>query len=77
MNDLSGNQGVSVTLKLSSKDRLHGFNIFDLGLRADVLPGQSAQVELLPEKVGTYSFLFDIFCGDGHNEMSEVIVVND
>lgn len=70
-------KGESVTLELISLDRIHGFNIPGLGLRADVLPAQSARVTLIPGKVGTYPFLCDIFCGEGHGEMSGVIVVRD
>ena len=70
-------KGVPVTLELTSLDRIHGFNIPDLGLRADVIPGQTVRVELLPKIAGRYTFLCDIFCGTGHDEMSGVIVVTD
>lgn len=70
-------KGVPVTLELISLDRLHGFNIPDLELRADVLPGQPVRVDVLPERAGRYTFLCDIFCGDGHDEMNGVIVVKD
>ena len=70
-------QGVPVILELTALDRLHGFSIPDLDLRADVLPGQTVQVELLPKKAGAYPFLCDIFCGEGHDEMSGIIVVRD
>ncbi len=70
-------KGESVTLELISLDRIHGFNIPGLGLRADVLPAQSVRVTLIPGKVGAYPFLCDIFCGEGHGEMSGVIVVRD
>ncbi len=69
--------GKPVTLELVSLDRLHGFHIPDLNLRADVPPGHSVQLVLVPEQAGTYAFLCDIFCGDGHDEMSGVIVVKD
>jgi len=70
-------KGTPVTLQLISVDRLHGFTIPQLGLRADVLPGESVFVDLLPEKEGRYTFLCDIFCGSGHDEMSGIIVVTD
>jgi cytochrome c oxidase subunit 2 len=70
-------KGVPVTLELTSLDRLHGFNIPDLELHADVLPGQPVRVDVLPERAGRYTFLCDIFCGDGHDEMNGVIVVKD
>jgi cytochrome c oxidase subunit 2 len=70
-------KGEPVTLELTSLDRMHGFNMPGLGVRADVLPGQSVRVDILPEKAGRYTFLCDIFCGDGHDEMNGVIVVKD
>ncbi len=70
-------KGVPVTLELRSLDRLHGFNIPDLGVRADVPPGQSVRVDILTGKAGRYLFLCDIFCGDGHDEMSGIFVVSD
>ncbi len=70
-------KGEPVTLELISLDRIHGFNVPDLGLRANVLPGQSVHVDILPEKAGRYIFLCDVFCGDGHDEMNGVIVVKE
>jgi cytochrome c oxidase subunit 2 len=70
-------KGQAVTLQLTSLDRIHGFNIPQLGLRADVLPGQTVHVELQPEEAGRYIFLCDLFCGSGHDEMNGMIVVKD
>jgi len=70
-------KGEPVTLELISLDRIHGFNIPDLGLRTDVLPEQPVRVQFTPKYSGTYTFLCDIFCGDGHDEMSGTIVVKD
>lgn len=70
-------KGEPVTLELISLDRVHGFNIPDLGLRVDVLPEQSVRVKFTPDKAGTYTFLCDIFCGDGHGEMSGTLVVKE
>jgi len=70
-------KGQPVTLELVSQDRIHGFYIPGLGLRTDVLPGRPSFVEILPEKTGRYSFLCDIFCGEGHGEMNGIIIVND
>jgi cytochrome c oxidase subunit 2 len=54
-----------------------GFNVPDLGARADILPGQVARVRLVPDKVGTFEFHCDIFCGSGHEQMSGTIVVTE
>ena len=68
-------KGVPVVLELVSADVVMGFNAPDFKVRADVIPGQVARVRLVPEKTGTFGFLCDIFCGDGHEGMSGQIHV--
>jgi cytochrome c oxidase subunit 2 len=68
--------GKAVILELTSLDRMHGFNIPELNIRTDVLPNQTIQIAITPSKVGKYTFLCDIFCGNGHGEMSGVIIVS-
>jgi cytochrome c oxidase subunit 2 len=67
--------GVPAVIELTSLDREHGFTIPDLGLRIDVEPGKTARVRVVPDKVGTFPFHCDIFCGSGHEEMAGRIVV--
>jgi cytochrome c oxidase subunit 2 len=70
-------KGETVVLELTSLDRVHGFNAPDFGLRADVKPGETARVRFVPDKVGTFAFHCDVFCGDGHEEMNGEIVVSE
>src|SRR5258708_9412410 len=70
-------KGVPVTLELTALDRHHGFKMPPLGVRADVLPGETTRIDLVPDKVGTVSFLCDVFCGDGHEDMEGRIVVEE
>ncbi len=70
-------KGVPVVLELISLDRLHGFNAPGLGIRADVMPGQTARVHILPQKTGTFPFHCDNFCGSGHQNMTGEIIVVD
>jgi cytochrome c oxidase subunit II len=74
-NKLSLKQGVPVILELTSADVLMGFNAPDFDVRADIIPGKVARVRLVPDKVGTFTFLCDIFCGSGHETMSGTITV--
>lgn len=69
--------GEPVVLELTSKDVTHGFKIPDLGLRADLEPGETARVRLVPEKAGTFEFYCDNFCGIDHESMSATIVVHE
>ena len=70
-------RGVPVVLELTSLDRDHGFRIEALGIRADVKPGVVTRVRLVPDRVGRFEFTCDVFCGDGHEDMSGEIVVVD
>ena len=67
--------GIPVVLEFSSLDFVHGFNMPDLKLRADLPPGRVTSVRLPAMKPGVYEFLCDNFCGDKHEEMAGRMVV--
>ena len=62
-------KGVPVVLEFTAADVVMGFNAPDFNVRADLVPGQVARVRLVPDKVGNFEYLCDIFCGDGHEQM--------
>jgi len=66
-----------VVIELTSKDRLHGFSLPAFGVRADAIPDKTTRVRFVPDKVGRHEFFCDVFCGDGHEEMSAVLVVEE
>jgi len=68
-------KGVPAVLELVTADVVMGFNAPDFNVRADIIPGQVSRVRLTPEKTGTFVFLCDIFCGEGHEGMSGQIHV--
>jgi cytochrome c oxidase subunit 2 len=70
-------KGVPVVLELTSLDVAHGFNLPDLGVRADVLPGLTTSVRIVPQQAGRFVFHCDIFCGTGHEELEGTIVVTE
>jgi plastocyanin len=76
-NQIKLKKGEPVVLELTSLDRLHGFNIPDMGVRADIKPNEVTRVRVTPAKAGTFTFFCDIFCGDGHGEMSGQIIVEE
>jgi cytochrome c oxidase subunit II len=67
--------GEPVTLEIRSLDRRHGFESPDLHLDAEVMPGQPTILHLRPDRLGTFSFHCNVFCGDGHEDMVGQIVV--
>ena len=68
-------RGEPVTLVLTSIDRIHGFKMPDFGIRTDIVPGEERRITITPEKAGTFVFFCDVFCGDGHEEMSGTLIV--
>ena len=68
-------KGESVVLKFTAPEVPMGFNLPDFNVRADIVPGKVATVKLTPDKTGTFTFLCDIFCGEGHETMAGQLVV--
>jgi cytochrome c oxidase subunit II len=69
-------KGEPVVLEISSADREHGFNLRAFGVRTNVGPGKASRIRLTPDKTGKFTFSCDVFCGDGHEEMTGTVIVN-
>ena len=67
--------GVPVVFELRTADILMGFSVPDFNARADIIPGKVARLRVVPDKIGTFTFLCDIFCGSGHETMSGSLTV--
>jgi cytochrome c oxidase subunit 2 len=68
--------GTRVVFKVTAVDREHGFEI--AGAKSGcvkIKKGETATVEYLAEKAGTYEFKCCVFCGMGHGSMKGKIVV--
>ena len=74
-NDIELKVGEPVVFELTSPDIVMGFYCPDLNLRTPIIPGETARVKYTPDRKGTFNFLCDIFCGEGHEGMSGKIVV--
>jgi len=70
-------KGVPVVLELTALDRVHGFSLPDFGVRTDVVPGRVTRIRFTPDKTGKFVYFCDVFCGDGHEEMSGALTVKD
>jgi len=68
-------QGEPVVFELTTQDVFMGMNIPDFGVRSDIVPGKTMKLAFTPDKAGTFTFLCDVFCGDGHESMSGTLVV--
>jgi cytochrome c oxidase subunit II len=75
--DFTLKKGVPVVLEFTSLDVMHGFNCPDLSIRSDILPGKVTTLRFTPQKVGTFPFHCDNFCGSGHETMTGTITVTE
>ena len=72
---ISIKKGETVELELTTEDVVMGFNVLDLKVRSDIIPGRVSRLRITPDKVGKFDFYCDMFCGSGHEEMAGMIVV--
>jgi cytochrome c oxidase subunit 2 len=73
--EITVKKGVPVTFELVSQDRHHGFKLPEFHLRADIKAGVVEKLRFVPDKAGTFTFFCDVFCGDGHEDMSGTLKV--
>lgn len=74
-NHITVKKGVPVVFELTTLDVVMGFNLPDFNVRADIVPGRVSRLRFVPDKVGTFVFLCDVFCGAGHEEMNGKLTV--
>jgi cytochrome c oxidase subunit 2 len=70
-------KGETVVLAFTAPEVPMGVNFADFQARADVMPGKVTTLQLTPDKVGTFTFLCDVFCGSGHEDMNGLLVVTE
>ena len=73
--EITARQGEAVTLALKAIDFMHGFFIPELNVRTGLMPGRVVTLKLKLDRPGRYAFLCDNFCGDGHEQMNGLLVV--
>ncbi|MES2366888.1 MAG: cupredoxin domain-containing protein [Pseudomonadota bacterium] len=76
-NEIKLKKGVPVVLEFTTLDVFMGFKVPDMDVRADIIPGKVSRVRLVPDKVGNFPFVCDVFCGSGHEEMGGTIIVSE
>ena len=74
-NRITLKKGEPVVLEITALDFAHGFNIPDMNMRRDLIPGKAVRMPLTPGTVGQFAFLCDNFCGSGHEQMEGTIIV--
>ena len=67
--------GRPAVLELVSLDRTHGFRIPELGIGTVIGERETVRLEIMPNRPGRFVFMCDRFCGDGHEDMIGLLVV--
>jgi cytochrome c oxidase subunit 2 len=75
--EITVKKGVPVVLQLVSRDRHHGFKLSAFQVRSDITPGAVETVRFVPDKTGKFTFICDVFCGEGHEDMSGTLTVTE
>ena len=75
LGDLSLKLNEPVIFQLTTQDVVMGFSVPDFAVRATIVPGQRIEVPMTPTKIGEFTFLCDVFCGSGHENMEGTLRV--
>lgn len=67
--------GDTVRLTIESKDVIHGIAIPDFNVNQTIKPGETAIVEFVADKKGSFTFSCSVFCGSGHGDMKGTLIV--
>lgn len=74
-NTITVNQGDIVRLRITAKDVVHGFGLPEFGVKVELPPGKTVEVEFVADKKGTFDFRCVVRCGSGHRTMKGKLVV--
>jgi cytochrome c oxidase subunit 2 len=73
--EIALDKGEPVVIELTTEDVFMGFSVPELKVRSDIVPGKAMRLALTPDRAGTFTFLCDVFCGDGHETMAGKLIV--
>jgi cytochrome c oxidase subunit 2 len=64
-----------VVFQLTTLDVVMGFSVPDFSVRGTIVPGRMTELAMTPTKTGDFTFLCDVFCGSGHENMDGTLHV--
>jgi cytochrome c oxidase subunit II len=68
-------KGETVVLHFTAPEVPMGAFFTEMNQRVDIMPGKVAKLRITPTQTGSFTYLCDVFCGNGHEEMSGTLVV--
>jgi cytochrome c oxidase subunit 2 len=64
-----------VLVRLSSKDVIHSFGLYEMRVKQDAIPGMQIPVWFVPTRPGEYEIACSQLCGLGHFRMRGFVTV--
>nr|WP_216824807.1 cytochrome c oxidase subunit II [Salinigranum rubrum] len=64
-----------VSFSLTTRDVIHSFYVPELGLKQDIIPGQTTEARTRATQTGEYTLYCAELCGVGHTRMHGTVVV--
>ena len=64
-----------ILVRLSSKDVIHSFGLYEMRVKQDAIPGMEIPVWFIPNRVGQYEISCSQLCGIGHFRMRGFVTV--
>ncbi len=74
-NAITVKKGENVVLRFTGVSGAHSIVAPTLGIKQNVLPGDTIEVALTTETIGTHKFWCGIPCGEGHRDMIGTITI--
>jgi cytochrome c oxidase subunit II len=74
-NTITAQAGRPLSLRISAPEVPMGLSIPDFHVRTDVVPGREAVLRFTPDRAGSFTFVCDVFCGNGHEDMQGTLVM--
>ena len=69
------NKGDTVRITVTSTDVAHSFSLPSFNINERLTPDEPVTIEFVADKVGTFPFRCNVFCGSGHSAMAGTMVV--
>lgn len=70
-------KGVEYRVHMSSGDFQHGFSLQPMNMNFQVLPGYDHVITMTPGDTGEFHIICNEFCGQGHQVMTGLIIVEE
>jgi cytochrome c oxidase subunit II len=75
LNDIVVPQGAPVIFQITSTDVIHGFNVPEMRMKVDAVPGTVTRMWFQPKETGVFEIICAQHCGANHYKMRGTVTV--